>query len=186
MLKSIPRCQNYYFTSSGQKKIYGFTEGNVTPSLDIIDQDGEPLMLTDFFAIGKDLYFTTQEVDNTDPEILATKTVFYKQDKNDAVNKVASLPTKPELQRSSLSNPEFSIKDFDYQGQMCSDVNNITSVKTGPERFLLVNGYSYFTGIGLYFNIKKGRPKVRKPGLAFWPVESVGYNYVKLPEGEIW
>jgi len=185
MIKPIAQHQNYYFTPA-QKKIYGLTAEGVTDEIEIIDQDGEPVKLIDFWTKNGELYFSVEEIDDSNQEDMQTKICYYKQDKSGKVSQLATEPTRPELHRVILENGEFSIKNFDYHGTICSDVKNETQKDSGIERFLLVNGFSHFPGVGLFFNIAEGRPKVRKTGLAFWPLKSQSYQYVKLPNGEIW
>lgn len=183
MIKAIPVCKNYFLTES--KKLYGLDEQGAK-LITVIDADDEPVNLTDFFVKSGDLYFSVQEIDDTDPENPIVNDVYFKQS-GETVSSISSLPTKPTLSRSQLDNSEFSIENFDYEGKMCSDTRNKTMGSS--VRVFLVNGYSHFPGIGLFINVADGlyneQHMVREKGLYFWPIDRTAINKV-LDSGEMW
>ena len=87
-----------------------------------------------------------------------------------------------------MNTEEFIIENFDYEGTSCSDVKNIV-IESGVERFFMVDGFSHFPGIGLFFNVSDGRynetKMVRDKALYFWPVDKPSINIV-LDPGELW
>lgn len=185
-MNPIPEYQNY-FLMEGNKLLFGLDEQGPKP-IEITDDEDNPILLTDFFIKKNDMYFTTEEIDNTDPENPVVNEIYFKQEKGaDVVESITTIPTLPKLSRSQLDNEEFSIKNFDYEGKMCSDVRNES---IGNEaRFFLVNGFSHFPGIGMYINVEDGlyndEHMVRDRALYFWPIDKTAVH-VSLPPGELW
>ncbi len=181
----IPEYQNYFVTESGQ--LYGLDEQGAK-RINPVDEEETPITISDFFIKGGDVYFTVQDIDNTDPENPVVNETYYKQ-KNGNAEIISSIPSKPGIVRVSLNNEEFTIENFDYQGKACSDVRNLVT-ESGLERFFMVDGSSHFPGIGLYINVSDGRYNerimVRDKGLYFWPVDKPSMNIVIPGLGVLW
>jgi len=161
-MKTIKFYNTFFYSEN--KKLYGFIK-NTPVEIDIINQDGDLLILEDFFKKNDELYFKTKEIDYTDPENPIEEIKFFKQ-KNEDLIELEKLPNKPSISRVQLKDDIFSIQNFRYESILCSDVKNL-KIKSGIERFYLVDGYSKLEN-GLLFNVSEGRPGVKEPGLYFW------------------
>lgn len=191
MIKPIPKYQNYYYTSSGQKKLYGLSADGVSSAIDIIDQDGEPLNMTDFFVKLDNLYFTIKTIEKPDKKDPVEVVTYYKQDLDGTVLEQKTLPEKPTFSRVTLDNSEFTIKDNSFENKNCTDVlNKNRDFDSGVERFYEVNAFSYFPESGIYIYVSDGRYNekimVKNKGLYYWAICCKRLEKIKLPEGEIW
>jgi len=188
MIKPVTEFQNYFLKTSNNQ-LYGFDIQGVK-KIDVIDQDGDAVTLKDFFTVSGNLYFTISEAEATETDgntVYESVTKYYKQSEGE-ITEISELPTRPAIGRVLLSNSEFIISTFIYNGTTCSDVKNLEVLKLNPkflERFIMVDGFCYLSGVGLYFNVSEGRGKARTPGLYFWNVGNMSIE--KITEcGEIW
>lgn len=191
MLKSIPESHNYFIKDN--KELFSIDSQGVN-TIDIIDQDGEPIELVDFFRKNKESFFTIKtynEIDNPDydpecdPEDPETETcapekiteeiiTFYKQAGGE-VSKIDVLPKKPPVSRTQYESQTFTIQNNDYEGKMVTDVRN--EVMGSEARFFLVNGTAaYVPEVGLFFHVQDGlyneQYMVHENGLYIFPEKS--------------
>lgn len=192
MLNPISEYQNYFFTKDG--KLHGLKPDGQTEEIKVTEtKDGEDveIKLSDFFTKSGTLYFTVQESETTgegEDQKTTTTEIFFKQFEG-VVHKVEVLPTKPAVSRVQEDNGEFTIKNFTWNGKICSDVQNVAA-SSGIERFYLVDSFSYFAGFGLFFYVADGRYNdqhmIRDKGLYYWPVNRQSLHRVGMSEGVIW
>jgi len=183
-MKSLPTYQKYFFDSN--KKLFGIDENGLQP-VAVLDQDGDIMSLYDFFSVSGKLYLTVksmqESLDEDGNPIMDEITTYYEQS-NGAIQEVSSIPARPVQGRKQLNNSEFTITNNVYNGQDVSDLQNIF-IGSGIERFILLNAYCYFQGVGLWIYVKEGRGDIRPEGLYYWPVDKPSLSRVK-GKGEIW
>lgn len=189
MIKPISNFDAYFLTSGDGKKLYGIDIQGVK-KIDVIDQDGDEVVINDFFTSGGSLYFAVGEVESIEVDgqaINETNENYYKQTSN-TITKIDKLPEKPKQSRISFDSSEFTIKEIAYENNPYTDVKNIV-VTSGIERMKMVNNFLHFSGQGLYFCVSDGRynevVRVREAGLYFWDVTKSGCEYL-LNEGVMW
>jgi hypothetical protein len=179
MIKPIKQYSAYFFAKTG--KLYGLTESTID-TIDVIDQDGDDIFVIDFFTKSGNLYF--QILEDSDGE----SSVHFYQQKQDKIAEIDVLPEKPVKTRAHYNSKEFTITDFKFEDEKCSDVKNIVT-ESGVERFFNVDGFYHFEGYGIFFNVKDGRYNeeivVRDNGLYFWGINDKGIDYL-VGDGSLW
>lgn len=179
-----------YFHKTENKKLYGIDLQGVK-EIEIIDQDGDEVVLLDFFTKAGAIYFSVNEVDTVEVDgqtVTETINNFYKQD-GETVTKISALPDRPVQSRISYEHAEFSIKEATWNGGTYTDVKNLT-VTSGIERFAMVPNFYHFTGQGIFVHVSDGRYNevvtVRDKGLYFWGTNDRAISYIIQGEGVMW
>ena len=181
MITAIPEYPSY-FLSASNNRLYGLSPDGPQEII-VSNSDEFPLVFKNFFTVNAVKYFHVSETDLSDPENPVEVEKFYSQ-VNGAIELIDELPAIPASKRVSLSNSEFSIADFDYQGTLYSDVKNI-AMSTGMTRCGNIDGFSYHVGVGLYLNVSEKKAALTVEGLYFYPVKRTSINKV-LDSGRVW
>ena len=198
MIKSI-KTYDAYFYAREMKRLFGITEKAIE-KIEVIDQDGDAVLINDFFKKGGVLYFSVNEIETVTEEVENLKTgkkekvtvdksvtKFYQQ-KETTISEIDELPEKPSLSRAHYDSKEFTITDFEYEKKPCTDVKNISRI-AGIERFFMVDGFFHYAGSGMFFNVSDGRYDkdimVREKGLYYWSLARSGIEYL-VGEGALY
>jgi len=192
MIKPI-KTYDAYFIKNDNKKLYGINKETVE-EIKIIDQDGEPVKLIDFFKSGDDLYFSVKEIEITEMDGKEIKEpiigiAFYRQ-KDGLIDIIKKLPEKPVQSQITYNSDEFKILKTEYNKEFYSDLRFINKEtkkeKFGIERFGIINNFIHFPGIGIYINVPVGRGEdigLRIRGLYFWDINKKCIEYIIRGEG---
>jgi hypothetical protein len=182
MMKAIPEANNYFIRDD--KKLYSIDHAGMN-LIEIIDEDGDPLILHDFFRKNNESFFTIKSIvqvenpaydpacdPNTEtcaPEFLTQEVFTHFRQTYDEVTEIDVLPVKPPVSRAQYESENFSIQNVEYEGEMYSDIRN--KYMDFMMRFQIIEGAVVYVEMqGMWFHSSSGFFHVKQPGLYFFPL----------------